>query len=64
MCLIYVRGLAWHYTAETLAIVLVEFVMACLSRSEVMTMSKALIVASLFPLSLVLVGTLEYFGLD
>jgi hypothetical protein len=64
MCLIFVRGLAWQYTAETIAIVVVEFIMAYLVQSDVMTTGTALFVMSIFPLSLVLVFTLEYFGFD
>lgn len=64
MCLIYFRGLAWQYTAESLAIVLVEFIMAYLVQSKVMTLGRAAFVLSIFPLSMVLVAFLEYLGLD
>lgn len=64
MCLIFVRGLAWQYTAETIAIVVVEFIMAYLVQSDVMTTGTALFVMAIFPLSLLLVFTLEYFGFD
>jgi hypothetical protein len=58
------KGLAWQYTAETISIVLVELIMAVMVRSSVMTVGTALFVLSIFPLSLVLVATLEYFGFD
>eukprot|EP00934_Nitzschia_sp_Nitz4_P008172 Nitzschia sp. Nitz4//scaffold7_size249615//189754//191625//NITZ4_001200-RA/size249615-augustus-gene-0.38-mRNA-1//-1//CDS//3329558511//8162//frame0 len=64
MCLIFVRGLAWHYTAETIAIVVVEFIVAWMVQKDVMTTGRALFILAVFPLSLVLVATLEYFGLD
>lgn len=64
MCLIFVRGLAWQYTAETIAIVIVEFIMAYLVQKDHMTSMTALFVMLIFPLSLVLVATLEYFGFD
>ena len=64
MSLIFVRGLAWQYTAETIAIVIVEFIMAFLVQSSVMTCGRGALVLTLFPLSLVLVATLAYFGLD
>lgn len=64
MCLIFVRGLAWQYTAETIAIVIVEFIMAYLVQKEVMTTWTAVFVMAIFPLSLVLVATLEYLGFD
>lgn len=64
MCLIFFRGLAWQYTAETITIVVVEFIMAWMVQSEVMNGKRAAIVLALFPLSLLLVATLEFFGLD
>ena len=64
MALIFARGLAWQYTAETISIVLVELIMAVMVRNSVMTAGTALFVMSIFPLSLVLVATLEYFGFD
>mmetsp|Transcript_43007 Transcript_43007/g.104008 ORF Transcript_43007/g.104008 Transcript_43007/m.104008 type:complete len:557 (+) Transcript_43007:128-1798(+) len=64
MFLIYYRGLAWQFTAETISIVIVELIMAILVRSEVMTTLEALGVLMILPLSLVLVATLEYFGFD
>lgn len=57
-------GLAWQYSAETISIVLVELIMAVMVRSPVMTAGRALFVLSIFPLSLVFVATLEYFGFD
>lgn len=64
MGLIYVRGLAWQYTAETAAIVIVQFIMAYLSQQNVMTTKTALGVLSIFPLSLVFVSVLEMLGFD
>lgn len=64
MCLIFVRGLAWQYTAETIAIVVVEFIMAYLVQKDHMTCRTAAFVMLIFPLSLVLVATLEYLGFD
>jgi hypothetical protein len=64
MGLIFVRGLAWQYTAETIAIVVVEFIMAYLVQSKVMTTGRGFLIMTIFPLSLVLVATLEYLGFD
>ncbi|KAG7353129.1 EF hand domain containing protein [Nitzschia inconspicua] len=64
MALIFFRGLAWQYSAETISIVLVELMMAVMVRSPVMTAGRALFVLSIFPLSLVLVAGLEYIGFD
>jgi Ca2+/Na+ antiporter len=64
MGLIFFRGLAWQYTAETIAIVAVEFIMAMMVQTKTMTMLHGLFVLSIFPLSLVLVAVLEAIGLD
>jgi Ca2+/Na+ antiporter len=64
MALIYFRGLAWQYSAETLAIVLVQVVVAAAALREKMSMMTALAVLSLFPLSVAFVALLEHFGLD
>lgn len=64
MGLIYMRGLAWQYTAETASIVIVQFIMAVLVQKKVMTCGVALGVLMIFPLSLVFVFALEYLGFD
>lgn len=64
MGLIFFRGLAWEYTAETIAIVAVEFFLGFLLQKNVMTSSRALLVFSVFPLSIALVATLEALGFD
>lgn len=64
MGLVYFRGLAWQYTAETIAIVLVQVLMGVLVQRNKMSSFQGLLVLSIFPLSLVLVATLEAFGLD
>jgi len=64
MGLIYARGLAWQYTAETASIVLVEFAMAFLVQKKNMTSLTALCVLLIFPLSLVFVFAMESFGFD
>jgi len=64
MGLIYVRGLAWQYTAETAAIVTVQLIIAYLVQKETMTTGVALGVLMIFPLSLVFVAGLEFLGFD
>eukprot|EP00536_Pseudo-nitzschia_multiseries_P000986 jgi/Psemu1/250123/estExt_Genewise1Plus.C_120085 len=64
MGLIYMRGLAWQYTAETASIVIVQFIMAYLVQQDLMTTGVALFVISLFPLSLIFVAALESMGFD
>jgi Ca2+/Na+ antiporter len=64
MGLIFFRGLAWQYTAETIAIVAVELFMMCMAQKKVLTTKHAAIIMAVFPLSIALVATLEAFGLD
>jgi len=64
MGLIYIRGLAWQYTAETIAILVVEFAMGIFVQKKKMTTLEGLVVLSIFPLSLVLVAVLEALGFD
>jgi Ca2+/H+ antiporter len=64
MGLIFFRGLAWQYTAETIAIIVTEVVVAVLVQSNYMTLFRGLLILSLFPLSIALVATLEGMGFD
>lgn len=64
MGLIYFRGLAWQYTAETASIVIVQFIIAYMVQNDVMTSKDAFVVLSLFPLSLLFVAVLEFLGFD
>merc|ERR1719464_1014124 len=51
MGLIYFRGLAWQYSAETISIILVQFGMGVWALRDRMSTMTALIVLALFPLS-------------
>lgn len=62
--LIYFRRLAWQYTAETLAIVIVQFVIFFITRKKNMTVLDGLIIFAIFPLSIAFVAILEHFGID
>jgi hypothetical protein len=64
MGLIYFRGLAWQFSAETLAIVLVQLVMYVYAQRSKMSTATGFVILSFFPLSVILVALLEYFGLD
>ncbi|KAL7452391.1 hypothetical protein ACHAWC_007746 [Mediolabrus comicus] len=64
MGLIYFRGLAWQFSAETITIVLVQFVMCIFAHRGKMSTSTGFVVLSIFPLSVIFVAVLEYFGLD
>ena len=65
MALIYSRGLVWEFTAETLAILLVEAAVGAVAFRKIQTLGSALTVLGMFPLSLVFVYVLEnVFGFD
>ena len=60
MLLIYVKTLAWEFSAETIAILSVELIIGLLTlRSTAHTLRTAILIASLYPLSLVVVYVLE-----
>jgi Ca2+/Na+ antiporter len=64
MALIYFRGLAWQYSAETIAIILVQFGMGAWALRNKMSALRAMLVLALFPLSVLFVALLEYLGMD
>jgi len=60
LVLVYVQGLAWKFTAETISILFVEIVMFILvSSTKVQKLAHAFFVLSLYPISLLLVWFLE-----
>jgi Ca2+/Na+ antiporter len=64
LALIYFRGLVWEFSAETTAILGVQLLMALICLFEKQTLFLALLVISLYPLSLLLVSYLESKGWD
>ena len=64
MALIYFRGLAWKYSAETISIVLVQFGMGAWALRSKMSAFTAMIVLAVFPFSVLFVALLEYLGMD
>jgi len=64
MGLIYFRGLAWQYTAETISIVLVQFILYCTTKGKTQTKLEGLLIIAIFPLSIALVAGLEALGFD
>jgi Ca2+/H+ antiporter len=64
MGLIYFRGLAWQYSAETIAIVSVQFIIAYMVQRKILFLRQGFMILSIFPLSIAFVATLEAFGLD
>ena len=64
MALIYFRGLAWQYSAETISIILVQFGMGAWALRKKMSAFTAMIVLALFPLSVLFIALLEHLGMD
>lgn len=64
MALIYFKRLAWKFSAETTAILIVEAIMGVVALQETQRTYLALLVIALFPLSLALVAGLESAGFD
>ena len=58
-CCLWHQTLEWAYTAEVVAILFVQFVVACFARKRVQTMVDGWLILSLYPISLVMVIVLE-----
>lgn len=65
LVLIYARGLAWTFTAETIAIVVIEVLVMFMAFKKVFTLFDGCIILAFYPLSLGVVLVLEsVVGLD
>ena len=64
LLIIGLRNLSWTFTAETIAVLVVELCIICISFKQVQTVWTAIFILLLYPLSLVIVAVLEHFGLD
>ena len=64
MALIFFRGLAWQYSAETLVILLCQFLVGVMVQASDMKFSRGVLILSIFPLSIILVAALEAIGID
>lgn len=64
MGLIYFRGLAWQYTSETIAIVLVQAIIYFMCQKDHQTIMDAFKIGAIFPASVVLIATLTALGFD
>jgi len=64
--LIYVQKLAWHFTAETISILVIQWLIGAIALKQVQTFSTACLVLACYPLCLGIVAVLESptFGLD
>lgn len=64
MGLIFFRGLAWQYTAETISILICQFVVGITVQAPHLKFITGTMILLLFPLSIALVAILEAIGLD
>lgn len=64
MSLIYFRGLAWQFTSETIAIVLVQFIIYKMTTGSTLTSYNGIQILSLFPCSVLLIKILRVIGFD
>jgi hypothetical protein len=64
MMLVATQDLSWEFFAETLTILLVQFVMAYFAFKAMHTMLDACLILSLYPLSLACVYVLQAYGWD
>ena len=62
MLLIFFKKLTWSYFAETLSIFFVLFCVGLMALKKVHTVFDGYLILTLYPLSLLLVSTLEKFG--
>uniref|UniRef100_A0A7S2HPW8 Sodium/calcium exchanger membrane region domain-containing protein n=1 Tax=Helicotheca tamesis TaxID=374047 RepID=A0A7S2HPW8_9STRA len=64
MGLIFFRGLAWQYTAETIAIIAVQLILGIMVQKSSMSTLRACIILAVFPLSIAFIAFLEALGFD
>ena len=64
MLLVATQDLSWEFFAETLTILVVQFIMAYFAFKSYHTMLDAYLILSLYPLSLALVYILTAYGWD
>ena len=64
MGLVYFKGIAWQYTAETLSIVFVQLAVAVFARKGTLTPVDGALILAIYPASVVLVAGLEAMGFD
>jgi len=64
MGLIYFRGLAWEFTAETIAILSCQIFIYFMTKQDTLSAGRGLLIISFFPFSIALVAFLESLGFD
>ena len=64
MGIIYFRGLAWEFTAETIVIISCQIFMFLMTKSDYLTAKQGLLILFFFPFSIALVAIMEMYGFD
>tara|TARA_B100000795_G_scaffold257105_1_gene230055 strand:+ start:648 stop:872 length:225 start_codon:yes stop_codon:yes gene_type:complete len=64
MGLVFFRELAWRFSAETIAVLLVELVVGILALRQTMQLWVAYLLLALFPASVLFIAALEASGID
>ena len=64
MIIIFAKGLTWNYFAETFAILMVIGCVGFMGLKQTHNLKDALMILSLYPISLVVVAMLEAIGFD
>ena len=66
LALIWLKDLTWKFSAETISILFIELIVGVISLNKVQTVAGAILILSLYVISIALVAVLEssYVGFD
>jgi len=64
MALVFCKQLAWHFSAETIAVLLVELAVGVLAFRHTMELWVAYLLLAVFPASILVIAALEASGID
>ena len=64
MGLVFFRQLAWRFSAETIAVLLVELAVGILALRQTMELWVGYLVLAIFPASILFIAALEASGID
>eukprot|EP00908_Phaeocystis_cordata_P020875 Transcript_32537.p2 GENE.Transcript_32537~~Transcript_32537.p2 ORF type:complete len:285 (-),score=136.29 Transcript_32537:303-1157(-) len=64
MGLVFFKQLAWKFSAETLAVLIIEVLVGIIALRQTMELWVAIVILTLFPISIIFIAGLEAIGLD
>ena len=64
MGLVFFKQLAWHFSAESIAVLLVELAVGILALRQTMELWVGYLVLAIFPASILFIAALEASGID